>query len=57
MPLLVEAFVKEFSAKYGRRWGPSTTPAWRMMAEHEWPGNVRELRNCVERAVVAASGA
>lgn len=26
------------------------------MLEYHWPGNVRELKNCVERAVVLATG-
>jgi len=28
-----------------------------LLAKHAWPGNVRELRNCVERAVLLATGA
>ena len=56
IPLLAEAFVKEFSAKYGKAVGGIDDAGLARMADHEWPGNVRELRNCVERAVVAATG-
>jgi DNA-binding NtrC family response regulator len=56
IPLLAEAFVKEFSAKYGKPVLGIDDAGLAKMAEHAWPGNVRELRNCVERAVVAATG-
>lgn len=32
-------------------------PAMNRLMSYNWPGNVRELQNCVERAVVLASGA
>jgi DNA-binding NtrC family response regulator len=56
IPLLAEAFVKEFSAKYGKVVAGIDDAGLARMAGHGWPGNVRELRNCVERAVVAATG-
>ena len=56
VPLLVEAFVAEFCARYGRT--PLAVPleAIRLLTAHAWPGNVRELRHVIERAVVTASG-
>ena len=56
LPLLVEAFIAEFNAKYGRRVKAVDDAALRLLTRHNWPGNVRELRNCMERAVVACEG-
>jgi DNA-binding NtrC family response regulator len=53
VPVLVEAFIAEFSAKYDRRVKAVDEAALRALCQHPWPGNVRELRNCIERAVVA----
>ena len=56
VPLLIEAFVAEFCARYGRN--PLAVPpeAIRLLTAHAWPGNVRELRHVIERAVVTAPG-
>jgi DNA-binding NtrC family response regulator len=56
IPVLVDAFIKEFSAKYGKAVSGIDDAGLAKMMEHPWPGNVRELRNCLERAVVAAPG-
>jgi DNA-binding NtrC family response regulator len=56
IPLLVQAFVEEFSAKYDRRIrGVDERVRERLMA-HPWPGNVRELRNTIERAAIVCDG-
>jgi transcriptional regulator with PAS, ATPase and Fis domain len=52
--LLADAFVSEFSAKYGKAAKALTEEALEVLKRHAWPGNVRELRNCIERAVVAS---
>jgi DNA-binding NtrC family response regulator len=47
----------EAAAHRARRGRVELTPAalgW--LAAQDWPGNVRELENCIERAVVLASG-
>ena len=56
VPLLIEVFVAEFCARYGRN--PLAVPpeATRLLTTHAWPGNVRELRHVIERAVVTAPG-
>lgn len=56
VPLLIEVFVAEFCARYGRN--PLAVPpeAIRLLTAHAWPGNVRELRHVIERAVVTAPG-
>ena len=52
IPLLVEAFVAEFNAKYGKRIGGVDEPTQAALEAAPWPGNVRELRNALERAVI-----
>jgi DNA-binding NtrC family response regulator len=47
----------ELAARRARRGRVELTPAaiaW--LESQDWPGNVRELENCLERAVVLASG-
>jgi DNA-binding NtrC family response regulator len=56
LPLLVEAFITEFNAKYDRQVKSANDTAMAQLRDHGWPGNVRELRNVVERAVVGCEG-
>jgi DNA-binding NtrC family response regulator len=56
IPLLVQAFVEEFDAKYERKVRGVDDSALAALTANEWPGNVRELRNTIERAVVACPG-
>src|SRR5258705_13956193 len=56
IPLLIDHFLRKFSAAYGKpvmKVAPSTLK--RMMAL-PWPGNVRQLENFLEQAVVLAEG-
>jgi len=50
--LLVEHFLKTFSAEYGKRAKSLTGEAMGYFMAYDWPGNVRELRNMVERLVI-----
>jgi len=50
IPMLVWAFLKEFSSRMGKK--ITLVPLQR----HPWPGNVRELRNVIERGVIVTSG-
>jgi two-component system nitrogen regulation response regulator NtrX len=52
VPLLVEHFLKAFSAEYGKRPKSLTGDAMGHFMAYDWPGNVRELRNMVERLVI-----
>ena len=55
LPLLVDHFIRKFSAEHGRnvvRAAPEVMSA--LMAYH-FPGNVRELENMIERAVALAT--
>lgn len=53
IPLLIQAFIEEFNAKYEKRVKAVDEAALRILLGHPWPGNVRELRNTIERAVIA----
>ncbi len=54
IPALVDHFLGEFNAQYGRKVEvPSDT--LRVFLEYHWPGNVRELENAVKRIVVLGS--
>jgi DNA-binding NtrC family response regulator len=52
IPLLAEAFLREFSGERGKRIEGVSDAALEVLDGHSWPGNVRELRNVIERAVV-----
>jgi DNA-binding NtrC family response regulator len=56
LPLLVEAFIREFDREHGRRVSGITRGALDRLMRYHWPGNVRELRNAVEGMVVFATG-
>jgi DNA-binding NtrC family response regulator len=52
IPLLIQAFIEEFNAKYDKRIGGVDDAAQAALEMAPWPGNVRELRNTLERAVI-----
>jgi nitrogen regulation protein NR(I) len=54
--LLVGYFINKFRLKHPT--GPSqiADEALAAILRHPWPGNVRELENCIQRAMVLASG-
>jgi two-component system response regulator HydG len=56
LPLLIEAFLREFSREHAKRIESLTPEARRALAAYPWPGNVRELRNAIEHVVVVAQG-
>jgi formate hydrogenlyase transcriptional activator len=56
IPLLVWAFVEEFSKTMGKSIKAITKSSLEGLQHYDWPGNVRELRNIVERAMITASG-
>jgi len=53
IPLLIQAFVEEFNAKYDKHIGGVDEGVQAALEAAPWPGNVRELRNTIERAVIA----
>lgn len=56
VPILVRAFVREFSRTHDREFRGLTPDAMQILLDYSWPGNVRELRNLVESMVVLAPG-
>ena len=56
IPYLTAAFVKEFSARFGKEIEGVSSSAERILMSFSWPGNVRELRNVLERACMLADG-
>jgi DNA-binding NtrC family response regulator len=56
LPLLTNAFLKEFAQMNGRSVAGVSDEVERLLERYHWPGNVRELRNVIERAVIVAKG-
>jgi DNA-binding NtrC family response regulator len=54
IPLLVKAFLDEFSRENNKQVRELTPDALNMLLAYDWPGNVRELRNAIEQMVVLA---
>jgi len=56
IPLLMAAFLREFSRENGRTIEGIDPKARRALTNYSWPGNVRQLRNSIESAVVLCKG-
>ena len=56
IPLLVWAFVKEFSDRMGKPIDRIRKKDLDALQSYQWPGNVRELRNVVERSMILTTG-
>src|SRR5690242_3248249 len=56
IPLLVRAFLRQFSKANDKDVGDVTPEAMNALLTYNWPGNVRELRTAIEHGVVMASG-
>ena len=54
--LLADEFVQKYAQLLGKSVNRISTPAIDLLMAYHWPGNVRELENCIERAVVLATG-
>ncbi|HSB51944.1 MAG TPA: sigma 54-interacting transcriptional regulator, partial [Dissulfurispiraceae bacterium] len=52
IPLLVQAFVNEFSGKMGKKIRTVPRGSIGALQRYGWPGNIRELRNLIEQAVI-----
>lgn len=55
IPLLANAFLKEFSKDNNKNVTQIDRKAMDMLMNYSWPGNVRELRNCIESMVVMST--
>jgi DNA-binding NtrC family response regulator len=56
VPLLAQAFVRDFNKQHGKSIAGVSDDAMRVLEAHAWPGNVRELRNVIERATIVSKG-
>ena len=56
IPLLVNHFVRRFTAKTGKKIRGVPKKVMEFLKQYDWPGNVRELENIVERAVILSPG-
>jgi two-component system response regulator AtoC len=56
IPLLADAFLKEFARENQRKVTAVSADAQEALQKYAWPGNVRELRATIERAVVLCRG-
>jgi len=54
IPVLVEHFVRKFSASMNKRIIRASPGAMALLDHYQWPGNIRELENAIERAMVVA---
>ncbi len=56
IPLLAQAFLREFAKENGKTLTGFTPEAMEALQVYSWPGNVRELRTAIEHAVVLSRG-
>ncbi len=56
IPLLVEAFIKQYSRKLGKQITSIQKETMKALQDYPWPGNVRELESIIERAVILCPG-
>jgi DNA-binding NtrC family response regulator len=56
IPLLVDAFIREFAAANQKPIAGTDAAAMDRLMRHRWSGNIRELRNVIERGVIIARG-
>lgn len=57
IPELVENFLREFSAQFGKKITGAAKEAMQLLLAHDWPGNVRQLRNVLKSTVLLSQGA
>ena len=55
LPLLIAAFIKEFTEENAKPISSIEPKARAALYAYDWPGNIRQLRNCLESAVVMSS--
>jgi two-component system, NtrC family, response regulator PilR len=55
LPLLVDHFIRKFSAEHGRNVVGAAPEAMSALTAYHFPGNVRELENMIERAVTLST--
>jgi two-component system response regulator HydG len=53
IPVLLDHFLKYFSAKYNKKFSGITKRVRKILFDYDWMGNVRELRNVAESMLVS----
>ncbi len=56
IPLMIQAFVREFAEENGKQIDDIDNRARSALYNYNWPGNIRQLRNFMESAVVMCQG-
>ena len=56
IPALVQLFVEEANATYGRSVQKIPDAVMRRLLAYHWPGNIRQLRNVITNAVILSEG-
>jgi transcriptional regulator with GAF, ATPase, and Fis domain len=56
IPLLVFAFMEEFSTRMGKKITKVPRKAMETLQNYSWAGNIRELRNVIEHSIILSSG-
>jgi two-component system response regulator HydG len=56
LPLLAQAFIREFNDRNNKAIAGVSDAAMRSLERYHWPGNVREFRNVMERSTIVAKG-
>ncbi len=56
IPLLVQYFVRKFSANLGKKIDRIPERMMAALQRYQWPGNIRELEHVIERAVILSEG-
>ena len=54
IPLLIDAFLREFSRIHNKKVSILSPEARKILYKYPWPGNVRELKNCIESMIVVS---
>lgn len=56
IPFLVEHFLTHLCKKIGKTKKSLSDEAMKKLLLYDWPGNIRQLENCIEKAILLASG-
>jgi PAS domain S-box-containing protein len=56
IPLLVQYFVRKFTANLGKKIDRIPERMMATLQRYQWPGNIRELEHVIERAVILSEG-
>ena len=56
IPLLINQFIKEFSAQLGKDIAGISNSALNILMRYNFPGNIRELKNIIEYAFILCDG-